>query len=57
MFALLLGAAAIYSFLAILGKRSCSSSLHAPSVLIAVVQESRTEQGLESLRDIPCPGK
>jgi Ca2+-transporting ATPase len=55
MFALLPGAAAIYLVLGdfreaiVLGISACTS------VLIALVQESRTERVLESLRDLTSP--
>src|SRR5215469_6998662 len=55
MFALLLGAAAIYLVLGDLKEAVVLGLFACTSVLIAVVQEARTERVLESLRDLTCP--
>jgi Ca2+-transporting ATPase len=55
MFALLLGAAAIYLFLGDLKEAVVLGIFAWTSVLIAVVQESRTERVLEGLRDLTSP--
>ena len=55
MFALLLGAAAIYLVLGDLKEAVVLAVFASTSVLIAVVQESRTERVLESLRDLTSP--
>ena len=55
MFALLLGAAAIYLVLGDLKEAVVLGIFACTSVLIAVVQESRTERVLESLRDLTSP--
>jgi P-type Ca2+ transporter type 2C len=55
MFALLLGAAAIYLALGDLREAVVLGIFACTSVLIAVVQESRTERVLESLRDLTSP--
>jgi P-type Ca2+ transporter type 2C len=55
MFALLLGAAAIYLVLGDLREAVVLAVFASTSVLIAVVQESRTERVLESLRDLTSP--
>jgi P-type Ca2+ transporter type 2C len=55
MFALLLGAAVIYLFLGDLREAVVLGIFACTSVLIAVIQESRTERVLESLRDLTSP--
>jgi P-type Ca2+ transporter type 2C len=55
MFALLLGAAVIYLALGDLKEAVVLGIFACTSVLIAVVQESRTERVLESLRDLTSP--
>ena len=55
MFALLLGAAAIYLVLGDLTEAIVLAIFASTSVLIAVVQEARTERVLESLRDLTSP--
>src|SRR5215467_9304059 len=55
MFALLLGAAVIYLVLGDLKEAIVLGIFACTSVLIAVVQESRTERVLESLRDLTSP--
>jgi Ca2+-transporting ATPase len=55
MFALLLGAAAIYLVVGDLKEAVVLGVFACTSVLIAVVQESRTERVLESLRDLTSP--
>jgi len=55
MFALLLGAAVIYLVLGDLKEAVVLGIFACTSVLIAVVQESRTERMLESLRDLTSP--
>jgi Ca2+-transporting ATPase len=55
MFALLLGAAVIYLVLGDLIEAVVLGIFACTSVLIAVVQESRTERVLESLRDLTSP--
>ena len=55
MFALLLGAAAIYLVLGDLKEAIVLGIFACTSVLIAVVQESRTERVLKSLRDLTSP--
>ena len=55
MFALLLGAAAIYLVLGDLKEAVVLGIFACTSVLIAVVQESRTERVLETLRDLTSP--
>ena len=55
MFALLLGAAVIYLLLGDLKEAVVLGIFACTSVLIAVVQESRTERVLESLRDLTSP--
>src|SRR6516162_5876111 len=55
MFSLLLGAAAIYLVLGDLKEAVVLGLFACTSVLIAVVQESRTERVLESLRDLTSP--
>jgi P-type Ca2+ transporter type 2C len=55
MFALLLGAAVIYLILGDLKEAIVLGIFACTSVLIAVVQESRTERVLESLRDLTSP--
>ena len=55
MFALLLGAAAIYLVLGDLREAVVLAIFASTSVLIAVVQETRTERVLESLRDLTSP--
>jgi Ca2+-transporting ATPase len=55
MFALLLGAAAIYLALGDLREAAVLAIFASTSVLIAVVQEARTERVLESLRDLTSP--
>ena len=55
MFALLLGAAVIYLVLGDLKEAVVLGIFACTSVLIAVVQESRTERVLESLRDLTSP--
>ena len=55
MFALLLGAAAIYLVLGDLKEAVVLGIFACTSVLIAVVQEARTERVLESLRDLTSP--
>jgi hypothetical protein len=55
MFALLLGAAVIYLILGDLKEAVVLGIFACTSVLIAVVQESRTERVLESLRDLTSP--
>jgi len=52
MFALLLAAAAIYLVLGDLTEAIVLAVFASTSVLIAVVQEARTERVLESLRDL-----
>ena len=52
MFALLLGAAVIYLVLGDLREAVVLGIFACTSVLIAVVQEARTERVLESLRDL-----
>ena len=55
MFALLLGAAVIYLVLGDLREAVVLGIFACTSVLIAVIQESRTERVLESLRDLTSP--
>jgi Ca2+-transporting ATPase len=55
MFALLLGAAAIYLVLGDFREAVVLAIFASTSVLIAVVQETRTERVLESLRDLTSP--
>jgi Ca2+-transporting ATPase len=55
MFALLLGAAAIYLALGDFREAVVLAIFASTSVVIAVVQESRTERVLESLRDLTSP--
>ena len=55
MFALLLGAAVIYLVLGDLTEAVVLAIFASTSVLIAVVQETRTERVLESLRDLTSP--
>ena len=55
MFALLLGAAVIYLALGDLKEAVVLGLFACTSVLIAVVQEARTERVLESLRDLTSP--
>src|SRR5262249_36935004 len=55
MFAMLLGAAAIYLVLGDLKEAVVLGIFACTSVLIAVIQESRTERVLESLRDLTSP--
>jgi P-type Ca2+ transporter type 2C len=55
MFALLLGAAVIYLVLGDLKEAVVLGIFACTSVLIAVVQEARTERVLESLRDLTSP--
>ena len=55
MFALLLGAAVIYLLLGDLKEAVVLGLFACTSVLIAVVQEARTERVLESLRDLTSP--
>ena len=55
MFALLLGAAAIYLVLGDFREAVVLAVFASTSVLIAVVQETRTERVLESLRDLTSP--
>ena len=55
MFALLLGAAVIYLVLGNLREAVVLAVFASTSVMIAVVQESRTERVLESLRDLTSP--
>ena len=55
MFALLLGAAVIYLALGDLREAVILALFASTSVLIAVVQETRTERVLESLRDLTSP--
>jgi Ca2+-transporting ATPase len=55
MFALLLGAAAIYLVLGDLTEAIVLAIFASTSVLIAVVQEARTERVLETLRDLTSP--
>jgi Ca2+-transporting ATPase len=55
MFALLLGAAVIYLLLGDLKEAVVLGIFACTSVLIAVVQEARTERVLESLRDLTSP--
>ena len=55
MFALLLGAAAIYLALGDLREAVILALFASTSVLIAMVQETRTERVLESLRDLTSP--
>src|SRR3974390_164663 len=55
MFALLLGAAVIYLVLGDLKEAVVLGIFACTSILIAVVQESRTERVLESLRDLTSP--
>ncbi len=55
MFALLLGAAVIYLVLGDLKEAVVLAVFACTSVLIAVVQETRTERVLESLRDLTSP--
>ena len=55
MFALLLGAAVIYLVLGDLKEALVLAVFACTSVLIAVVQEARTEKVLESLRDLTSP--
>jgi len=55
MFALLLGAAAIYFVLGDFREAVVLAVFASTSVLIAVVQETRTERVLESLRDLTSP--
>ena len=57
MFALLLGAAVIYLLLGDLKEAVVLGLFACTSVLIAVVQESRTERVLESLRDLTSPAR
>jgi Ca2+-transporting ATPase len=55
MFALLIGAAVIYLVLGDLKEAIVLGIFACTSVLIAVIQESRTERVLESLRDLTSP--
>ena len=55
MFALLLGAAVIYLLLGDLKEAIVLGLFACTSVFIAVIQESRTERVLESLRDLTSP--
>jgi Ca2+-transporting ATPase len=55
MFALLLGAALVYLLLGDLREAVVLAVFASTSVLIAVVQETRTERVLESLRDLTSP--
>ena len=55
MFALLLGAAVIYLVLGNLREAVVLAVFASTSVMIAVVQASRTERVLESLRDLTSP--
>jgi hypothetical protein len=55
MFALLLGAAVIYLVLGDLREAVVLAVFASTSVLIAVVQETRTERVLETLRDLTSP--
>ena len=55
MFALLLGAALIYLLLGDLREAVVLAVFASTSVLIAVVQETRTERVLETLRDLTSP--
>jgi Ca2+-transporting ATPase len=55
MFALLLGAAVIYLVLGDFREAIVLAIFASTSVLIAVVQEARTERVLESLRDLTSP--
>ena len=55
MFSLLLGAAVIYLILGDLKEAVVLAVFACTSVLIAVVQEARTERVLESLRDLTSP--
>jgi Ca2+-transporting ATPase len=55
MFALLLGAAVIYFILGDLKEAAVLGVFASTSVLIALVQEARTERVLESLRDLTSP--
>ncbi len=55
MFALLLGAAVLYGILGELGDAAVLLVLACVSVLIAVVQETRSERVLEALRDLTSP--
>jgi P-type Ca2+ transporter type 2C len=55
MFALLLGAAVIYLALGDLKEAAILALFASTSVFIAVVQETRTERVLESLRDLTSP--
>jgi P-type Ca2+ transporter type 2C len=55
MFALLLAAAVIYLMLGDLTEAVVLAIFASTSVLIAVVQEARTERVLESLRDLTSP--
>jgi P-type Ca2+ transporter type 2C len=55
MFALLLGAAVIYLVLGDLKEAVVLAVFACTSVLIAVVQEARTERVLEGLRDLTSP--
>ncbi len=55
MFALLLGAGAVYLILGDLGEASILMAFATFSVLIAVVQETRSERVLDALRDIASP--
>ena len=55
MFALLLGAGAIYLVLGDLGEALILLVFATASVSIAVVQETRTERALEALRDLTSP--
>ena len=55
MFALLLGAGAIYLVLGDLGEALILLIFATASVSIAVVQETRTERALEALRDLTSP--
>ncbi|SEP32567.1 Ca2+-transporting ATPase [Rhodospirillales bacterium URHD0017] len=55
MFALLLGAGAVYLALGDLGEASILLAFATFSVLIAVVQQTRSERVLDALRDIASP--
>ncbi len=55
MLALLLGAGLIYLVLGDLGEALVLVSFAALSIVITVVQESRTERALEALRDLTSP--
>ena len=55
MFALLLGAAAIYLVLGDLKEAIVLAVFASTSAVIVVVQESRTERVLERLRDLTSP--